>query len=98
VERVVHRLREERGRAMEAVLLSGDPTRGQLARAEAARAEFGRWHGYSLVVNFLTLALVAVGMALAAQLPTAPQPSAVAANGQPAGAGREATPVEAGRG
>jgi hypothetical protein len=65
MERVVHGLREERGRAMEAVLLGASPTREEVARAEAARAEFGRWHGYSLLVNFATVALVTVGMALA---------------------------------
>jgi acyl-phosphate glycerol 3-phosphate acyltransferase len=37
--------------------------------ATAADAEFGKWHGYSLGLNMATLALVTVGMALAAHLP-----------------------------
>ena len=43
---------------------SADPT-----VAASARAEFGKWHGYSLMLNMATLALVTAGMALAAQLP-----------------------------
>ena len=69
LERVVHRLREDRERAMDAVLLSESPTREEVARAESARAEFGRWHGVSLLVNLTTLALVSLAMALAAGLP-----------------------------
>jgi acyl-phosphate glycerol 3-phosphate acyltransferase len=37
--------------------------------AEAARAEFGRWHFYSLMLNFATVLCVTVAMALAAKLP-----------------------------
>lgn len=40
------------------------------AIAAAARAAFGPWHAYSLLLSLLTLALVTVLMALAAQLPT----------------------------
>jgi hypothetical protein len=36
---------------------------------EAARTEFGRWHLWSLVLNFVTIILVTIAMALAAQLP-----------------------------
>jgi acyl-phosphate glycerol 3-phosphate acyltransferase len=39
------------------------------AVAEMARSEFGRWHGYSLLLNFTTLGFVTAGMALTAQLP-----------------------------
>jgi acyl-phosphate glycerol 3-phosphate acyltransferase len=39
--------------------------------ADQARADFGRWHGFSLMVNLLTVLLVTVGMALAAALPAA---------------------------
>jgi acyl-phosphate glycerol 3-phosphate acyltransferase len=39
------------------------------AVAASAKSEFAQWHGYSLGVNMATLALVTVGMALAAQLP-----------------------------
>lgn len=48
--------------------------------AEAARAAFGNWHTYSLLLNFLTLGLVTVIMALAAWLPEA----GVAASSVPA--------------
>jgi len=37
--------------------------------AEAARAQFATWHTFSLMLNLITLALVAVAMALAARLP-----------------------------
>src|SRR5579871_3652503 len=37
--------------------------------AEAARAQFTSWHLYSLGLNLITLALVAMAMALAARLP-----------------------------
>jgi hypothetical protein len=80
------------------VLRGPSPSSAEIQHAVDARAEFGRWHGYSLIVNFLTLVLVAVGMALAAQLPAPPQPAGVTVNGQTAAAGREAAPVEAGRG
>jgi acyl-phosphate glycerol 3-phosphate acyltransferase len=97
LERKVDELRVPRNDYTDEVLRSPAPSADMIQKAGDARAEFGRWHGYSLAVNFLALLLVAVGMALAAQLPTAPQPSAVAVNGQPAAAGREAA-VEAGRG
>lgn len=41
------------------------------ALAAAAKAAFGPWHGYSLLLSLVTLALVTVLMALAAQLPVA---------------------------
>jgi glycerol-3-phosphate acyltransferase PlsY len=37
--------------------------------ADEARAEFGRWHFYSLMLNFATVACVTAAMALAARLP-----------------------------
>jgi hypothetical protein len=69
LERVVSGLRGPRNEAMDTVLRSPDPGAEAITAAERARAEFGRWHGYSLVANFATLLLVAVAMALAAQLP-----------------------------
>jgi len=98
LERKVDELRVPRNNFTDEVLRSPAPSADMVQKAVEARAAFGAWHGYSLIVNFLTLALVAVGMALAAQLPTAPPPSAVSVNGQTASAGREAAPVEAGRG
>jgi glycerol-3-phosphate acyltransferase PlsY len=67
MEGVVHELREERGKATDAALLHPEPA--AIKAAEEARAGFGRWHLYSLLVNFATLGLVTVGMALAARLP-----------------------------
>jgi glycerol-3-phosphate acyltransferase PlsY len=37
--------------------------------AESILAEFGKWHGISLLINFATLVLVAAGTGLAAHLP-----------------------------
>jgi len=42
------------------------------AIADAAKAAFGPWHLYSLLLTFVTMILVGVAMALAAQLPTGP--------------------------
>jgi acyl-phosphate glycerol 3-phosphate acyltransferase len=93
LERKVEDLRGPRNDYTDEVLRSPSPSAGMIEQAEHARAEFGAWHGFSLVVNFITLLLVTVGMALAAQLPTVPQPAAVTVNGQAATAGREAAPV-----
>jgi hypothetical protein len=40
--------------------------------AKVAKAEFGRWHMISLFLNFGTVALVTVGMGMAAALPAKP--------------------------
>jgi hypothetical protein len=74
----VSRLREARSRTSDVVLRSSSASPAEKEAADAARAEFGRWHGYSLVVNFLTLALVTVAMGMAASLPAAPQDGAAA--------------------
>jgi hypothetical protein len=71
LERVVHDLRTERNRATDAALRSGTPSSEQVRAAEEARAAFGRWHGYSLLVNFATLLLAGAALALAAHLPGA---------------------------
>jgi len=39
--------------------------------AASAKADFGRLHGYSLLINFATLGLVTAAMALAARMPAA---------------------------
>jgi acyl phosphate:glycerol-3-phosphate acyltransferase len=68
---VVHELRNVRSETSDGVLL--DPAASEkVAEADRAREEFGRWHGYSLVVNLSTLALVTVATAMAAHLPAAP--------------------------
>jgi acyl phosphate:glycerol-3-phosphate acyltransferase len=72
LERVVADLRVPRDQLTDAVLQGAT---SDVQQAEDARAAFVRWHGYSLLDNFAVLALVAVAMALAAQLPTgAPRP------------------------
>jgi hypothetical protein len=76
MERVIEELRVRRNDASDVVLLSQQPSPAEVQAADAARAEFRRWHGYSLLVNFATLFLVTLAMALAAVLPvpvTAPQ-------------------------
>jgi hypothetical protein len=70
LERVVSDKRIPRNDLTDACLLQTVRSQADVLRAEAARADFGRWHGYSLMVNFLTLGLVTVAMALAASLPT----------------------------
>jgi acyl-phosphate glycerol 3-phosphate acyltransferase len=47
------------------------------AIAEPAQQAFGTWHGISLLLNFTTIGLVTVAMALAAQLPIRDQESGV---------------------
>jgi acyl-phosphate glycerol 3-phosphate acyltransferase len=96
LERVVSEKRGPRNDLTDACLTQPQPSPADIQRAEAARADFGRWHGYSLLVNFLTLGLVTVAMALAASLPmrdpTPPARSASAENGQPALALRAGQP------
>jgi hypothetical protein len=77
LEQVVSTLRVERNAKSDAVLFGGQPSPEAVRAADAARAAFGRWHGYSLLANFVTLALVAVALGLAAHLPApAPNPAA----------------------
>jgi acyl-phosphate glycerol 3-phosphate acyltransferase len=72
VEQKVNALRQPRYEAVDAFLQS-PPGRAEETKAAAleARAEFGRWHGVSLLLNFGTVALVTLAMALAARLPEA---------------------------
>jgi acyl-phosphate glycerol 3-phosphate acyltransferase len=70
VERRVNELRGPRYLTADAFLQSSPDQAEALKQAALdARAEFGRVHGLSLLLNFATLALVTVGMALAARLP-----------------------------
>src|SRR5262249_35161326 len=65
--------RDVRNKAADQELQHGSADHEQLAAvAKAARAEFGRWHFYSLMLNFLTVILVSVAMALTARLPERP--------------------------
>jgi hypothetical protein len=104
VEGVVEGLRVSRNERSDAVLLTPSPDpqalQSQIRQAEEARAAFARWHGVSLVLNLAVLALVAVGMALAAQLPGASAAApgvngdaqATASNELPASAGAHGAP------
>jgi acyl-phosphate glycerol 3-phosphate acyltransferase len=93
---VVEGLRGPRYQLTDAVLQSPNPSPADVARAEAARAEFATWHGYSLIDNFATLMLVAVALALAARLPEAAgEPPAGKRPSEPALASE---PAEAARG
>jgi acyl-phosphate glycerol 3-phosphate acyltransferase len=69
LEHVVSDLRGPRNDLTDAVLTSPSPTADEIQKAVDARSAFGDWHGYSLLANMATLLLVAVAMALAAQLP-----------------------------
>jgi hypothetical protein len=69
LEQRVAELRKPRNDLTDAVLAAPSPTDEQMEAARQARAEFGKWHGYSLLVNFATLGLALVGTALAANLP-----------------------------
>ncbi len=69
LEQKVTDLRKERHDAVDAAMkATQDKQLKELAQEK--RAEFGRWHFYSLGLNVLTVLLVGVGMALAARLPT----------------------------
>jgi len=69
LERHVGALRDPRNAATEAYLRApSDETR---VKMQAARAEFGRWHGYSLLLNLACLLCVTGAMALAGNLPAA---------------------------
>jgi glycerol-3-phosphate acyltransferase PlsY len=65
----VERLRDERSKMSDAVLVNTAPSAEQIEAADEARANFGVWHTYSLFANFGTLALVTAAMAMAAALP-----------------------------
>jgi hypothetical protein len=72
LERRVHDLRETRNTATDNLLKSDSPSERQVQQVKELRADFARWHGYSLLDNFATLVLVTVAMALAAHLPARP--------------------------
>jgi glycerol-3-phosphate acyltransferase PlsY len=81
LDRVVSDLRVERSARSDAVLFEGRTD--ALPAADQVRAEFGKWHMVSLLVNFLTIALVTVAMALAAQLPAPAAKAAVTTDSLP---------------
>ena len=70
----VNELRGPRNDRTDAVLKASAPTPEEIKAAEDARTTFGQWHGISVLLNFVTVALVAVAMGLAAQLPVRQEP------------------------
>lgn len=79
LEREVHRLREPRNQTMEAYLKDRDDT-AKVAAKNEARAEFGKWHGYSVIVNLACILCVTAAMTLAGNLPTRGAPRSDEAN------------------
>jgi glycerol-3-phosphate acyltransferase PlsY len=71
LERKVSELRRLRNATQDVVLTASAESDQAKAEAAAARAEFGRWHFYSLMLNFLTILLVTGTMGLTAWLPSA---------------------------
>jgi acyl-phosphate glycerol 3-phosphate acyltransferase len=77
IERRVSELRDARNKAVDAehaAAPSGERA-ALTAAAESARADFTRWHAYSLSLNLVTVLLVTVAMALAARLPNGAAPA-----------------------
>jgi hypothetical protein len=67
LERRVHALRDPRNQTMEAYLQDRD-NQAKISAKDAARAEFGQWHGYSVLVNLACVLCVTAAMALAGNL------------------------------
>lgn len=70
MERKVHDYRTERNRASDVVLTTAMPSSDAIREADEARKKFGQWHGYSLIANFFTLAMVTGAMVLAGKMPS----------------------------
>jgi acyl phosphate:glycerol-3-phosphate acyltransferase len=73
MEGVISSMRADRERLSDEVITSASPNQETLAAANQVRADFGKWHGFSLMQNGATFLLVLSAMALAAQLPAAKQ-------------------------
>lgn len=72
LERKVHDLRVPRNATMEAYLADRNDPEKVAAKTEA-RAEFARWHGYSVLVNLACVMCVTAAMALAGNLGIEPR-------------------------
>jgi glycerol-3-phosphate acyltransferase PlsY len=71
LEQKVSKLRVERGQLTDKVLEAAPNfTAADYEAAIRMRADFGRWHTYSLLLNLATIALVTVAMAMTARLPS----------------------------
>jgi hypothetical protein len=72
LERAVSALRGPRDETTDALLRAAPAIPESVyQKAVDARQTFGAWHGFSTLLNLSTVALVTVGMALAARLPAA---------------------------
>jgi acyl-phosphate glycerol 3-phosphate acyltransferase len=69
MEQYVESLTVRRHETFDAVLQSSPPGQEQIDQAAQARATFAAWHGYSMMLNLVTVVLVTLAMLLAAQLP-----------------------------
>jgi hypothetical protein len=69
LEQVVADMTQERNKTTDAVLRSASPSSEDLQKADAAQTQFSQYHGYSMIVNLLTVILVTAAMGLAAILP-----------------------------
>jgi acyl phosphate:glycerol-3-phosphate acyltransferase len=82
LEYKVEALREVRSDTSDRVLRTSQPSAENVQAANDARKDFGRWHSYSLMLNFLTVFFVTAVMGLTAFLPPAitlrPSPKASA--------------------
>jgi acyl-phosphate glycerol 3-phosphate acyltransferase len=78
LERKVDELREPRNRTFDVMVSHSPPHSEDVHAAAEARAEFDRWHLYSVVLNMLTSLLVTIAMMQAAFLPAAKSTAAVA--------------------
>lgn len=81
LERRVAEAQTARNQKVDALLESPRPGANDVRIAQLAVGDFRCWHAASLLANFVTLALVAAGMAMAVRLPTsllAPAPEGVA--------------------
>lgn len=75
IERQVSDLRIPRNQTVEAYLQDrADETK--LSAMKEARAAFGRWHGYSILLNLATILCVTAAMAMAGNLETGPKQQA----------------------
>jgi acyl-phosphate glycerol 3-phosphate acyltransferase len=76
MERKVSELRVDRDGATDSLLAKSKPTDDDVKATEQARATFGMWHGFSLLLNLGTLLLATIALALAVKLPDCGKQSA----------------------
>jgi hypothetical protein len=82
LEYKVEALREVRSDASDKVLRANRPSTESVQAANDARKDFGRWHAYSLMANFLMILLVTLTMTLTALLPSGVGTPRLSSNGE----------------